>query len=239
MKYLISAIQFLTILPVGKPGTFEPKKMVSYFPMVGLIIGLLLCLFDLVVMKFWPQPVAAVLDVIFLVVITGALHLDGLADTADGLYGNKPSEKALSIMKDSRVGAMGLVVVVCGLAAKWGGISELDSSRALCLFIIPCYARAGTLFGLKFLSYGRPEGGTGHAFFETPLGIGDFWGLLIPVILSLFLGFNGLLLNLVFLFTLFLILRFYKNRIGCITGDMLGAMIEILESVLFIVCAMS
>ncbi|QTA86914.1 Putative adenosylcobinamide-GDP ribazoletransferase, CobS-like [Desulfonema magnum] len=233
MKRLISAIQFLTILPIGKPGTFD-KNMIVFFPVIGLILGMMLMIFDLAVSRLWTAPVAAVLDVIFLVILTGALHLDGLGDTADGLYGNRPKEKALVIMKDSRIGAMGLVAVVCGLAVKWGGVMSLDAHRSLLLFIIPAYARGGMLFGFRFLEYGRPDGGTGHAFFGETLKFSAFRALLIPVFVSFFAGRRGLWLNVVFFITTVLILWFYKKRMGCITGDMLGAMCEITESMLFL-----
>ena len=78
MKSLISAIRFLTMLPLGKPGPFDPKGMVQFFPVVGIILGVLVSTFDQAVLRLWPGPVAAILDVIFLVVVTGAFHLDGL-----------------------------------------------------------------------------------------------------------------------------------------------------------------
>ncbi len=234
MKHLVSAIQFLSILPLGKSAGFEPEGMIPWFPAAGLILGAMLSLFDLAVSRCWPGPAAAVLDVLFLVIVTGALHIDGLGDTADGLYGSRPVEKALAIMKDSRIGAMGLVAVVCGLAVKWAGIMSLDSYRSLFLLIIPAYSRAGMIFGFRFLKYGRPEGGTGHAFFGEPLKISVFHGLILPVCLSFFAGWRGLWLNLIFAVSVALILMFYKRRMGCITGDMLGAMCEVTESVLFL-----
>lgn len=234
MKSLIAAIQFITILPVGKPGAFEPKRMIQLFPVVGIIVGLLVSAFDTAVLQLWPKPVASMLDMIFLAVITGAFHLDGLADTADGLLGHRTKEDALVIMKDSRIGVMGLVAVVCVLAIKLAGIASLDVHRSLLLVIIPAYARGSILFGVRFLKYGRPEGGTGHAFFSDPLKISAFWGLLIPVALSFFLGWRGALLNLIFIIMTALILLYYKKRIGCITGDMLGAMTEVIESMLFL-----
>ncbi|MDM8522238.1 adenosylcobinamide-GDP ribazoletransferase [Desulfococcaceae bacterium HSG8] len=237
MKKLISAIQFLTILPIGKPGTFD-KRMVEFFPIVGLMLGLMLCAFDLAVSRLWSGSVTALLDVILLAILTGSLHLDGLGDTADGLYGNRPKEKALAIMKDSRIGVMGLVAIVCGLSVKWGGIMSLDTHRHLLLVIIPAYARGAMMFGFKYFAYGRPEGGTGHAFFEDSLGISAFWGVLAVAFLSLFAGWRGLLLNLVFVILTVLILLYYKRRMGCITGDMLGAMNEITESVLFLMVSM-
>lgn len=237
MKNLVSAIQFITRIPVGAPGTFEPSGMIPYFAVVGLLIGLLLAAFDHVVSRFWSGHMTAILDGIFLVWITGAFHLDGLGDTADGLYGNRPREKALRIMKDSHIGAMALVTVVSALAVKWGAIADLDRHRALFLILIPAYARGSMLFGFRFLSYGRPEGGTGHAFFETRLRLRDFWALSIPAGLSAFAGIPGLLVTLAFIVTVAGILHFYRRRMGCITGDMLGAMTEITEAALFAAAA--
>ena len=234
MKSLISAIQFLTILPLGKPKIFDPKGMIPFFPIVGLILGGLVLIFDQAAMRLWSEPVVAMLDVILLVVLTGAFHLDGLGDAADGLFGHRSKEEALAVMKDSRIGVMGLVAIVCGLSIKWCGIMELHTHRNLLLVIIPAYARGGMIFGIRFLKYGRPEGGTGHDLFSDSLKISAFWGLLIPVALSFLLGWRGVLLNLTFIIITAVILLYYKKRIGCITGDMLGAMTEVLESTLFL-----
>ncbi|RLC22862.1 MAG: adenosylcobinamide-GDP ribazoletransferase [Deltaproteobacteria bacterium] len=234
LKKLISAIQFLTILPAGKPKIFDAKAMIPFFPVVGIILGLMVAIFDSLALMLWQEQVVAVLDVIFLVVLTGSFHLDGLGDTADGLLGHRPKEKALAIMKDSRIGVMGLVAIVCGLAIKCCGIMGLDAHRSLLILIIPAYARAGMIFGIKFLEYGRPEGGTGHAFFGKTLKFSAFWGLLIPLSISIFFGWTGLWLNFVFVIITASILLYYKRRIGCITGDMMGAMTEVLESALFL-----
>ena len=234
MKNFISAIQFLTILPAGKSRIFDPDRMVQYFPIVGLLLGFMVSAFDRLISRFWSEPVVAILDVIFLVLLTGAFHLDGLGDTADGLLGHRTRESALAIMKDSRIGVMGLIAIVCGLAIKWGGILGLDAHRSLFLIIIPAYARGGILFGIKFLKYGRPEGGTGHAFFGKPLKVSGFWGLAIPIAISFFMGWRGIWLNFIFILMTAVILMYYNKRVGCITGDMLGAMTEVLESALFL-----
>lgn len=239
MRRLIASLQFLTVIPLGKSVIYDPKGMVPLFPVVGIIIGGLLSIFDHVTLKFWPEPVTAVLDVVFLVVITAALHLDGLGDTADGLMGHRNREKALMIMKDSRIGVMGLVAIVCILAVKWGGIMHLNASRMLLLVIVPAYSRSAMIFGIRFLKYGRPGGGTGHDFFDEPLKLSAFWGVLIPVLLSVFLGWRGIWLNVIFAATIVTILYYYKKRMGCITGDMLGAMTEVTESLLFLLVSIS
>ena len=234
MRNLISALQFITILPLGKARAFDPPKMVPYFPLVGILLGLLLALFDSVVIRFWAPPVAALLDIMLLAVLTGAFHIDGLGVTADGLLGPRSRDKALEIMKDSRLGTMGLVAILFGLALKWGGIASLDAHRSILLIMIPAYARAGILFGMRYLPYGRPDG-TGKPFFSEKLSLKHFWGLIFPVGLSLILGFKAIWLNLAFVIMIAMILLFYKKRMGCITGDMLGAMVEITEAGLFLV----
>ena len=153
MKKLIATLQFLTILPLGKSVDFQPVKMISFFPVAGLVIGIILALADQIFLVLWSPNVAALLDVVMLVLITGALHIDGLGDAADGILGHRPREKALLIMKDSRIGVMGLVCILCGLSIKWAGIAGIDAHRSLLLIIIPAYARGGMIFGIKFLKY--------------------------------------------------------------------------------------
>jgi adenosylcobinamide-GDP ribazoletransferase len=238
MRYFIAATQFITILPLGKAETFDPPKMIPYFPIVGILLGILVVLFDHVASSLWSIPVASLLDVIFLAVLTGAFHLDGLGDSADGLLGQRSKEKAFTIMKDSRLGTMGLVAIVFGLAVKWAGITGLDANRALLLVIVPAYSRAGMLFGMRFLEYGRPDGGTGMDFFKSKLEWTAFWGLTAPVAMSVFLGWTAFWLNLSFVTLTSLLIWYYKRRVGCITGDMLGAMTEILESGLFLLVSM-
>ena len=241
-KYLTdfrSALLFITILPAGKNVAYSPMGMIKFFPIVGLVLGGLLLIFDAGVSLLWPSSVVAVLDVILLVLLTGAFHLDGLGDAADGLFSHRPKERVLEIMKDSRTGMMGLVAIFCILAMKTAGIYSLKTNAASChililLLIIPAYSRSAMLFGIRLLHYGRKETGTGRDLFEKELEWKDFVFVSFPVAVSLFLGYRGLVLNIVFLATLFVILVFYKKQLNCITGDMLGAMNEVMEAVLFL-----
>ncbi len=237
MKGLISAIQFITSIPLGRTAVFEPRAMVPFFPVVGLILGVIVALFDLAALNFWPVYAVAILDVVLLVMLTGAFHIDGLGDTADGLYGHRPREQALKIMKDSRIGAMGLVAVVCVLAVKWAGLAGLGPHRSILIIAIPALARSSMIFGIYFLKYGRPEGGTGQPFFEIPLGKKAFIFVSIPAILCLLAGLRGIVLIVFFSLVTAGLISFYQKRMGCITGDMLGAMVEITEAGLFIVAS--
>lgn len=232
-----SALAFITILPAGKNAAWSPLGMIRFFPVIGLILGSLLYLFDSLVSCFWSPAVAALLDTVFLVCLTGAFHLDGLGDAADGLFSHRPKERVLEIMKDSRIGMMALVAVVCVLALKAAGIYSVKMSGPsfLTFLVIPSLARGSMLPGIRFLPYGRKNTGTGLDLFEKPLEAKNFCFLLIPVAMSLFLGYKGLVLIAGFAMATAGILMFYKAKLGCITGDMLGAMTEIVETVLFLV----
>jgi adenosylcobinamide-GDP ribazoletransferase len=234
MNAFIASLQFITAIPLGQPRPFDPKGIIVHFPLAGLAIGLILALFDLLASAIWPPFVAGVLDVVLLAAVTGAFHLDGLADTADGLYGHREREKALAIMKDSRVGAMGLVAVACVLIVKAAAVGSIIHGRFLALMIVPAYARSAMMAGIRFLPYARGKEGTGSAFFETPLSAVDFRYVAAPVILSLFLGWRGLLLNLFFAAAAMAMICLYRKKLAGITGDLLGAMTEIMEALLFL-----
>ena len=234
MNAFIASLQFITAIPLGPPRPFDPRRIIVHFPLAGLAIGLILALFDLFASAIWPPFVAGVLDVVLLAAVTGAFHLDGLADTADGLYNHHDREKALAIMKDSRVGAMGLVAVACVLLVKAAAVGSIAHGRFLALMIVPAYARSAMMAGIRFLPYARGKEGTGSAFFQTPLSAMDFKYVAAPVILSLFLGWRGLLLNLFFAAATIAMIRLYRKKLAGITGDLLGAMTEIIESILFL-----
>ena len=237
MKGFLAAINFITILPWGRDKAFDPQQMIPYFPIVGMVLGILVALFDYVALQVWGKTVAALLDVVFLIVLTGAFHIDGLGDSADGLMGHRPKENVLAIMKDSRLGTMGLVAIVVGLSVKWAGIAGLDHNRILLLIFIPAFARGGMLFGLRYLPYGRPEGGTGIDFFKHKLNPSAFWGLAAVVLLSSVLGRQAIWLIICFSSITAGLVAYYKKRMGCITGDMLGAMTEVNEAGLFLLAS--
>lgn len=238
MKHLFSAFQFLTILPFGRHKEFEAPKTIPYFPAVGLFIGLIIASGDYIFSFLWPRPVASLLDVLLLAVISGGLHLDGLGDTADGLLSHRPREQIFNIMKDSRVGPMGLMAIFFALIIKWAGIQHLTEHRTLYLLMIPSYARGSMVLGIKFLQYGRPEGGLGTDFFSNEIPLHSMAGIFLPVLLSLLLGLPCIWLNVSFIAVAWVILYYYKRKINCITGDMLGALAEVEETILFLIACL-
>lgn len=241
---LRACMAFITILPTGKNPVYSPLGMIRFFPVAGLIIGALLVITDFLASMVWTAPAAALVDLIFLVAVTGAFHLDGLGDTADGIFSHRGRERALEIMKDSRTGMMGLVAVVLGLAVKFAGIWSVKTSCSpaqtmAIFFLVPSFSRASMIFGIKYLNYGRKNEGTGKDLFDRPLNKKDFSLCLIPLIISLFLGFRGIILISGFALGCFAVLIFYKKKMDCITGDMLGAMTEVMEAWLFMAAGMN
>lgn len=239
MKHLISAFQFLTILPLGKPRILDASKITPCFPIVGLGIGLILLFADRLLSRLWPVSVVSILDIMLLALLSGGLHLDGLGDTADGLFSHKSPQRALAIMRDSRIGAMGLLAILFVLAIKWTSLQGVAEHRALYLLIIPAYSRGAMMFGIKFLSYGRPEGGVGTDFFSRKPPMVVLTSILLPAFISLWLGYPAIWLNGLFILLTMLMLLYFKRRLGCITGDMLGAMAEVEEACLFLVASAS
>lgn len=235
MNNLFSAFQFLTILPFGRHGKFDAPKTIAYFPVVGLFIGLIVSCGDFVFSSLWPMPIASLLDVLVLAIISGGLHLDGLGDTADGMLSHRGREQILDIMKDSRIGAMGLIAIFFALAIKWAGIQHITEGRFLYLLIIPSYARGSMMLGMKFLQYGRPGAGIGTEFFSNKISFHSMVSVLPPMIISIFLGMPSVWLNASFIAVVLFMLFYYKWKINCITGDMIGAMAETEEAILFLI----
>jgi adenosylcobinamide-GDP ribazoletransferase len=106
----------------------------------------------------------------------------------------------------------------------------------LVLLTVPAFARSSQLLGMRFLPYGRPEG-LGRGFCAVPLTLFDFRGLLLTIGLACFAGGRGLLLILAFFIITGGVILFFKRRVNCVTGDMLGALCEILEASLFMIAA--
>jgi len=168
MRAFFAAVQFLTILPVPSRWGGDEEDLadsVPFFVVVGLLAGVAAAAFAWAVCHVAPPMVAGVLVVIFLVAVSGGLHMDGLSDTADGFLSSRDREGMLEIMKDSRAGPMGVMAVACALflkAASLGGMSADDAWRAALL--MPLAGRCALPITIALLPYVRPGGGLGTVF---------------------------------------------------------------------------
>lgn len=230
MKFL-SAIAFLTILPTPTRAINNDGRQILYFPLVGLIIGFLLCGVDQLLSLLSHTEIRIVGDVLLLAFISGALHLDGLADTADGFFSHRPREQILEIMKDPRVGVMGVLAIIFCVLLKLAGVAGIIHLESLIwLAIAPALGRTAQVIGLVFVNHVASEKTLAKDFYQQ----GEYFLLLycpIPFAILIYmdwvLGFATLIIFALFLSAL---LFYFKKRIGGITGDTLGATSEIIET---------
>lgn len=241
MKSFLQAVAFLTRLPVPVVGDERDwKKSAMWFPMVGLVMGIIFLLFDQLIAIHFPNTVRAALNLAFWVWITGGLHLDGLMDTADGLLSYRDKEQVMEIMKDSRVGAMGVITVVLFLLLKWLALKELlNSPFFIASWIsVPIVGRLAVVLGMFFFPYARAQGmGLGLKEGITFLRLG-FVFILTNVFIGLLLGWKGIFFALITWGMLCLFAWRVTYRIGGLTGDVYGAMIEGAELLMLLLLIM-
>jgi adenosylcobinamide-GDP ribazoletransferase len=235
MLNFFSALTFLTIIRIPRLGNWEDGQKVLYFPLVGILIGLGLWGVDTIGSLLFNLELRCAFDLIFLAIISGGLHLDGLADSADGILAHRGREKALEIMRDSRIGVMGTLVVFFCLLLKFTSLQGLpETTRWIWLIAAPALARTSMAIGLIFTDYARNEGGLGTVFFQknrySLLSLSPL-ALLIPLLIS---PVSGLIALAGFFITLALLFSFFNRTIGGMTGDTLGATAEIVEAVIMV-----
>ena len=241
MKAFFAGLSFLTILP--SPVRTEPadlERSLPYFPVVGLIVGGLAALLGWACSWILPATPAALLAVAGLAGLSGGLHLDGLADTADGFCSHRPRERVLEIMRDSRIGTMGVLAVVFCLLVKISALAALPvEPRLEALLLMAVAGRVAMLINLRLLHYARPMG-LGTAFF----GQRSVWPAAVASALLLALGWvlfdrSGLAIGLAALLGSAGWAFLCHRRIGGATGDTLGAASEWTEALVSLATAIA
>jgi len=225
---------FLTIFPVGRGLEMTPERLgrsMALFPAVGLVLGLALVVVNWLLEGLLPRAVLDCLLVLIMIGMTGALHLDGVADLIDGLAGGKDREGTLRIMKDSRVGAMGVVALVMVLLLKYLSLLHIPIElKSAALIFMPTAGRWVQVCLASYCPYARSEGGTGSAFVEY-VEQPEFLHATATLLLAALVLFWGKGIFLVFLLGLatMLLIRYFETRLGGVTGDVLGAVTELVE----------
>lgn len=242
MKAFRFALSFLTIFPGGIKGEVDEKVFgasIKYFPVVGALLGLILAGIHLLVSTRMSQPAASVIVVISLIILTRALHIDALADTFDGLLGGRDKEHMLAIMKDSRVGSFGVATIAATFALKFSLLAAIPAALTTgSLIAFPVLGRWAAAIAASTQPSARPGGGLGSLFAEQArpwepvlssiiafaiVGI-TLWTR--PAAALLAVGTAGAFL-VIYVFLI-------KRKIEGMTGDTLGALIELTEiAVLF------
>lgn len=229
------ALTFLTVFPwprLGEVSAGDLSRSLFWFPWVGATLGLIYWGAGVLLIRFFPAPAAAALLVFLTVLLTRGLHLDGLADTVDGLGGGRTPEERLAIMKDSCLGAFGAVSLVLILLLKFAFLqASLNLAPAQRLVLFPLISRWGLVLLAGLAPYARPGGGLGQAMTEgatLPLIAGatastvvlSFWAGGLPGLVIL--GLAGLVVAG--------LSWYFRNRLKGITGDVYGAVNEVLET---------
>ena len=236
IKGFLAALHFLTIIRITKGSDITGEKLgasMTCFPVVGLFLGLVLVAVRYTFGYILSPSIVDILVIAVLAVITGALHLDGFADTADGLAGGRDRERSLAIMRDSRIGSFAVTGLILLLMLKIFALREVPSEiKNRALLLMPVMGRWSTVQLAFGFTYARSGPGTGLAFtrfagkreyviatlITASVSLGLFWlqGLTVFFIIALFTLLFGL---------------FFQRRLGGVTGDIMGAACEINEVV--------
>ncbi len=231
-----TAMRFLTLIPISWRAEEDSRhfaKSLVFFALVGMVIGSIGACGVFFLGKGFPQPVVAALGLAYLAFISGCLHLDGLSDSADGLLSSRPKEACLKIMKDSRAGAMGIVVVAMVILTKYAALSTMPKEILLpAFFLMPLAGRCAILLTMAGLPYARVEGGLGLLFYSGNSKKAAAIGFALFLFCLLFLAPGQLMPTLIdFLLVIYLFSRWCKAKLGGATGDTLGAVCELTEMV--------
>jgi adenosylcobinamide-GDP ribazoletransferase len=244
---LVAAVRFLSVLPLpGRTQRFEkddaaPRLMVggAYFPLVGLLLACLLWLLVLLLMPLVPQLALAALLVVGLVILTGGLHLDGLMDTCDGLFGGSTRERKLEIMRDSRVGSFGVLGGACILMLKFALFASVSGhALPLALLVALPSARWAMVLALRVFPSARPTG-LGAAFHQAVTTERLVLAGIVALAIVLVAGqLIGLIVWVTVTLTTLVLGLWITRSIGGLTGDSYGAIAEVVEVVALLVLVM-
>lgn len=232
IKDFFAGLQFLTRISLIKETEWSNIRFgnsVSYFPLVGAIIGLLLAGIYYLGNMYLSRHFLCALLIVAEIVITGGLHCDGYMDTADGVFSGRGREKMLEIMKDSRVGSNGVVAFVMLVLMKWSLYLDMSHKFMLItLYSAPIIGRLAMVMVIVCFPYARPEG-LGKLFKEYTSYKTLIIATGIGVLLLLLINKLMLISAIGSIFFAYLFAKNVSAKLGGLTGDVYGATTELTE----------
>jgi len=230
----VVALRFLTIIPVplsAKITSRQAGRAMAFFPAVGLVIGGVLVGVDRALSFVFPPLVNAGLLLAGWVGVTGALHFDGFVDCCDGLFAAKPPQRRLEILRDTHLGSYAVAGAVCLLLIKFALLVVLpDAYRIPALLLAPALARAAIVYAARAFPYARCDPGLGLSFRETLTWREVIAAAIVAVgAAGVALTWRGPVLALSVWAMTVGIAVWSKRRVGDLTGDVYGAIIELTE----------
>jgi adenosylcobinamide-GDP ribazoletransferase len=236
----VVAVEFMTRFRLRRTPRGDLEEVARselWFPAVGLLIGAVLVAIDRLAMKALPVVSVDVLLVVSLALITGGLHLDGLADAADGLFGGYTPERRLEIMRDVHAGSFAVIAIVSALALKWAGLAALPPNvRTETLLVVPCIARFAMLLTVA-APYARSEGMGAIPHQRAGVLAVAVGGATAAVAAVLLLGLGGVYALALAIGVALGVGLVAKSMVGGMTGDLYGATVEISEVALLLLIA--
>jgi adenosylcobinamide-GDP ribazoletransferase len=237
LKSFLFALQHLTRLPSPRM-SFDAAscgKATVFFPVAGALLGAVMAAVVWAVGWYLPIQLQASLLIILMVVLTGGIHLDGFMDSIDGLFSGRQREMKLEIMRDSRVGAFGVVGVVCLLLLKFNLLAGIPSHVLIkLLIVVPALSRWNMSFAVVVFPYARREGlGT---IYKEYSGMKELiWATVFAAaIAGTVLGPYGILLLALGAVITYLLGRKITKELGGLTGDIYGLISELSEVMLLL-----
>jgi len=237
----VFAVKFLTILPIDRAGRIQPRSMgsiVFWFPAVGLVLGAGAWSVYAGLAGRFSEPVLACLCLVVYFVFTGAIHLDGLADTLDGAIGGRTRARRLEIMRDSRIGTFGVLGIVAACGLRWGALGSMARPiRPMALVLMPVIGRWAQTLGMTMWHYARRTAGTGALFINEsrPSHLVGSTCVMLVIVLAIGRQFLPAVAAAEACGILWALL--VASRIGGMTGDTLGSMSELTEISFLVVCS--
>ncbi|MDR3600799.1 MAG: adenosylcobinamide-GDP ribazoletransferase [Desulfosporosinus sp.] len=239
MRGFLIALTFLTRLPLPAPkvevSSEEFSRSYRYYPLVGLVIGLLLWLLAKALTLYFPPIVVGAFLLVAELMLTGGLHLDGFMDSMDGLLSARSPERILEIMKDSHIGAHACMALTGLLLLKFSLLASLTSTQFSILLVMPMLSRWVFQIGVVGFPYARSQG-LGKGIHETTHWIAFLCsGGVVLGISFILAGFAGLIAFGICVITVTLWAARISSLLGGLTGDLYGAIIELSEVVCLLV----
>jgi adenosylcobinamide-GDP ribazoletransferase len=236
---LLFALQFLTRIPVaprGAPSADDLRRATGFYSVVGLLVGGAAAAVYRGSISILPASVSIVLALLFGVIVTGALHEDGLADCADGFAGSREPARALEIMRDSRIGTFGALAITFALLLKFTLISALGERDVIRSLIVAAALSRWLVLPMALLFPAARRDGLGSAFANYVGPVQILIGA-VPVLLSgaFLYGLRFIVVASGAIAAVGLFGWYCRRRIGGITGDCLGAAIQVAEIASYIV----
>jgi adenosylcobinamide-GDP ribazoletransferase len=232
MRSLRVAFGLMTTLPIKLPDDWSPGdsgRAALWYPFVGLVVGGLAWLAWNGARLAFPPFVAGILALVVWVALSGGLHLDGLADCCDGLFASAGAERRLEIMKDPHIGAFGVTGLILVLLLKSAALASLAPHSGPGILLAASLSR-WCILPAGLLPLARPSG-MGADFAQGFRRSFLIWGALVPLAIMILLGWRGVWSTVIGVGAAALVLRLAKARIGGVTGDVFGMIVEIVEAV--------